>query len=99
MLTRSLELSPSLKKTLLITGIVCAIALLSIIIFVSIIAYNGRRLDKESKSYADAAIVAITSHWNEKDLIVRASPQLLATMKDPAAVQSTMGIFAIARAR
>jgi hypothetical protein len=86
-------LSPSLKKTLLRTGIVCATALLSIIIFVSIIAYNGRRLDKESKRYADAAIIAITSHWNEKDLIVRASPQLLATMKDPAAVQSMMGFF------
>ena len=86
-------MSPSLKKTLRRAGLVFAIALLSIVIFVSIIEYNGRRLDKESKSYADAAIVAITSHWNEKDLIARASPQLLATMKDPAAVQSTMGML------
>jgi hypothetical protein len=82
-----------LKKTLRRAGLVCAIALLSIVIFVSVVEYNGNRLDKESKSYADAAIIAITSHWNEKDLIVRASPQLLATMKDPAAVQSMMGML------
>jgi hypothetical protein len=86
-------LSPSLKKTLLRTGLICATALLSIVIFVSVVAYNGRRLDKESKRYADAAIVSITSHWNEKDLIVRASPQFLATMKDPAALQSLMGML------
>jgi hypothetical protein len=87
-------LSPSLKKTLRRTGLVCATALLSIVIFVSVVAYNGRRLDRESKSYADAAIIAITSHWNEKDLIVRASPQFLATMKDPpAALQSLMGVL------
>ncbi len=88
-------MSPSLKKTLLRTGLVCATALLSIVIFVSVVAYNGRRLDKESKRYADAAIIAITSHWNEKELIVRASPQLLATMKDPVAVQSTMGVLSL----
>jgi hypothetical protein len=82
-----------LKNTLRRTGLICSIALLSIVIFVSVVAYNGRRLDKESKSYADAAIIAIISHWNEKDLIVRASPQLLATMKDPAAVQSMMGVL------
>jgi hypothetical protein len=80
-----------LKKTLLRTGLVCSTTLLSIVIFVSVVAYNGRRLDKESKRYADAAIVAITSHWNEKDLIDRASPQFLATMKDPAALQLMMG--------
>ncbi len=82
-----------MKKTLLRTGLVCATALLSIVIFVSVVAYNGRRLDRESKRYADAAIIAIASHWNEKDLIDRASPQLLATMKDPAAVQSMMAFF------
>lgn len=83
-------MAPSFKKTLLRTGLICATALLSIVIFVSVVAYNGRRLDKESKHYADAAIIAITSHWNEKDVIVRASPQLLAMMHDPAALQSMM---------
>ena len=86
-------MSPSLKKILRRIGLVCATALLSIVIFVSVVEYNGRRLDKESKSYADAAIIAITSHWNEKDLIDRASPQFLAMMKDPAALQSMMGFF------
>jgi hypothetical protein len=86
-------LSPWLKKTLRRTGLVCATALLSIVIFVAVVEYNGNRLDRESKSYADAATIAIISHWNEKDLIDRASPQLLATMKDPAAVQSMMGVL------
>ena len=93
LLTRNFGLSPSLKKTLLRTGLVCATALLSIVIFVSVVAYNGRRLDRESKRYADAAIIAIASHWNEKDLIDRASPQFLSSMKDPAALQSMMGML------
>jgi hypothetical protein len=82
-----------LKKVLKIFGGLCVAVFLLLIILVSIIAYTGRGLDKESKTYADAAIVAITSQWNEKDLTDRASPQFMATVKDPADLHLMMGVL------
>ena len=77
----------------MIFGGVCAVILLLIVILVSYIAYTGRGLDKESKSYADTAIVAITSQWNEKDLTDRASPQFMAAVKDPAYLDRVFGMW------
>ena len=47
----------------------------------------------ESKAYADAAIVAITSQWNEKDLTDRANPQFMAMVKDPADLDRVVGML------
>ena len=77
----------------MIFGGVCAVILLSLVILISFIAYSGRGLDKESKAYADSAIVAITTQWNESDLTNRASPQLMATVKDPADLDRVFGVW------
>src|ERR1700691_4987116 len=75
----------------MIFGGLCAAIVLLLIIAVAFIAYTGRGLDKESKTYADAAVVAIASQWNEQDLTDRASPQFMATVKDPADLDRVVG--------
>ena len=77
----------------MIFGGLCAAIVLLLIIAVAFIAYTGRGLDKESKTYADAAVVAIASQWNEQDLTDRASPQFMATVKDPADLDRVVGVW------
>jgi hypothetical protein len=77
----------------MIFGGVCAAVFLLLVILISILFYNGCGLDKESKTYADAALIAITSQWNEKDLTDRASPQLMATVKNPADLDRVVGMW------
>jgi hypothetical protein len=77
----------------MIFGGVCAAVFLLFVILISVMVYKGRGLDKESKAYADAAIVAIASQWDEKDLTDRASPQLMATVKDPAELDRVVGMW------
>lgn len=40
---------------------------------------KGRALDKQSKAYADAAVVAIVSNWNDQALLDRASGAFMKT--------------------
>jgi hypothetical protein len=40
-------------------------------------AFQGRGMDRQSKAYADAAIVAVTSDWDLTQLEDRASPALM----------------------
>jgi hypothetical protein len=42
---------------------------------IAIIAVRGIALDKESRAYADTAIPAVFSQWNQKELWDRASPE------------------------
>lgn len=44
-------------------------------IAIAIVAIRGTALDKESRAYVDAAIPAIFSQWNQKELLDRASPE------------------------
>jgi hypothetical protein len=82
-----------LKKALLIFGGLCATGFLLLIVLIAFLAYTGRGLDKESKTYADAAIIAVASQWNEKELTDRVSPQFMAAMRDPADVDRAVGMW------
>lgn len=93
LLARRWRRSLFLKRILMIFGGVCAAIFLLLLILIAFVAYTGRGLDKESKAYADAAVVAIASQWNEKDLTDRASPQLMATVKDPADLDRVVGMW------
>ena len=42
---------------------------------IAFVAVRGNALDKESKTYADAAIPAIVTTWTDKALLDRASPE------------------------
>ena len=66
-----------MKKFLLIMGaIFCGLIVLAIIGLV-FTAIRGTRLDRESRSYADAALTAIVTDWNVDAFFARASPELL----------------------
>ena len=82
-----------MKKILTIFGGLCAVIVLLLVVLIVFIAYTGRGLDKESKAYADAAVVAIASQWNEQDLTDRASPQFMATVKNPAELDRVVGMW------
>lgn len=42
-----------------------------------------KRDEREIRTYAESAIVAIASNWNEQALLLRASPELLAATNQP----------------
>ena len=73
--------NPRLRKILISLGfsfLVLIFILTGGIVYVSI---EGTRLDKESKEYVDAAIVAIVSNWNKDELLERASLELMEVVK------------------
>lgn len=70
-----------MKKRLLIilsiAGAVVAVAGIA----AGLIAYNGAKLDRESKAYTDTAIPAIAAQWDIYRLMQDASPELLAAIE------------------
>src|SRR5947207_7916162 len=64
-----------MKKLLIALGIVFIVLLVGIVALIGYAAFTGSKLDKESKVYVDAAVPAIVSSWNERELLSRASPE------------------------
>jgi len=66
-----------MKRILVVLGGIFAFILLVGIIGFLVLNFFGRRLDKESKAYVDEVIPIIATSWNSKDLLDRASPELI----------------------
>lgn len=64
-----------MKKFFAILGIIFLVIIVLGAIGIGFIAVRGNALDKESKTYADAAIPAVVSGWSEQELLARASPE------------------------
>lgn len=69
-----------MKKTIMILGYVFLALIVVIAITVASLAIIGKKLDKESKAFVDAAIPAIVSEWDVDELQKRASPELDASV-------------------
>src|SRR3954463_8353820 len=65
-----------MKKFLAILGTVFLLIIVFLVANAVILFSRGRNLDKECSAYADAALKAIATDWNEKALLDRASPEL-----------------------
>jgi len=65
-----------MKKTIMILGYVFLALIVVIAATIASIAIIGKKLDKESKAFVDAAIPAIVSDWDVAELQKRASPEL-----------------------
>jgi hypothetical protein len=65
-----------MKKTIMILGYVFLALIVVIAATIASIAIIGKKLDKESKAFVDAAIPAIVSDWDVMELQKRASPEL-----------------------
>ena len=64
-----------MKKFFIILGSIFLAIIVLGAIGIAFIAVRGSALDKESKGYADTAIPAIVTTWNQKELLDRASPE------------------------
>jgi hypothetical protein len=64
-----------MKKILIVLGSIFLAVIVLVAVGIGFIAIRGTALDKESKSYADAAIPAIVTTWSQKELLDRASPE------------------------
>jgi hypothetical protein len=72
-----------MKKFLIILGSIFLAIVVLIAVGIGYVAIRGTALDKESKAYADAAIPAIITNWNEKELLNRASPEFSKAVTPP----------------
>lgn len=64
-----------MKKIFIILGSIFLALIVLGAVGIAIVAVRGTALDKESRAYADAAIPAIFSQWNQKEFLDRASPE------------------------
>ena len=71
-----------MKKFFTILGVIFLVALVLGVIGIGYVAVRGNALDKESKAYVDAAIPAIITNWNKKELLDRASPEFKQAVTD-----------------
>jgi hypothetical protein len=65
-----------MKKFLMVMGTIFCGLIVLIIVAATFAAIRGTRLDKESRTYADAAIPAIVSTWSADAFFDRASTEL-----------------------
>ena len=65
-----------MRKLFFWFGLFAAVVTFVAVMGFGYLVYKGTSLDRESKSYASVAVVAITSHWNSSELLDRASPNL-----------------------
>ncbi|HYA85739.1 MAG TPA: hypothetical protein VEI57_01575 [Nitrospirota bacterium] len=65
-----------MKKTIMVLGYVFLALIVVIAATIGSVAILGKKLDKESKAFVDAAIPAIASDWDVAELQKRASPEL-----------------------
>lgn len=66
-----------MRKILYGLGLVSLVLVATLIGGIAVIAYNGNKLDAESKSFVDAAIPAISANWSAQALLEKASPEFI----------------------
>ena len=67
-----------MRKFLYIFGTAALAVVVVFVAGIGILIWKGNGLDAESKAYVDAAVPAITAHWDKKALLDRAGPELRA---------------------
>jgi hypothetical protein len=65
-----------MRKFFFVLGICCACVIAVAAAGFGYLAFLGSGLDKESKAYAESAVVSVTSHWDPQALDKLASPTL-----------------------
>ncbi len=64
-----------MKKTIMILGYVFLALIIVIAVTTASVALLGKKLDRESKAFVDAALPAIVADWDITELQKRASPE------------------------
>jgi len=68
-------------------GIAAAVVLIVLVAGGVVLLRKGSALDAESKAYVETAVRAISSKWDQQELLDRASPELRASLKPDALTQ------------
>lgn len=82
-----------MRKVIYWGGAITA-GLVLVVAAIGYVAYKGSTLDKESKAYADEAVLAITTRWDDQELMRRASPALLKSVT-PEQIASVFNWFKV----
>lgn len=69
-----------MKKTIMILGYIFLTLIVVIAATIASVTIIGKKLDKESKAFVDAAVPAIVADWDVEELQKRASPELDASV-------------------
>jgi len=64
-----------MKKTIMVLGYLFLVIIVVTAAGTALLVVLGKKLDKESKTFADAAIPAIVSEWDLSEIQKRASPE------------------------
>lgn len=64
-----------MKKVIMILGYIFLALIVGLLIGFGTLTVIGKRLDKESKAFVDAAIPAIVATWDVREIKKRASPE------------------------
>jgi hypothetical protein len=64
-----------MKKMIMALGYIFLAIIVIMSIGIAMVAFLGKKLDKESKTFTDAAISAIVSEWDVGEIRKRASPE------------------------
>lgn len=70
-----------MKKVLIALGAIFLVILILAAVGIGIVAVKGSALDKQSKAYVDGAVPIIVAAWDEQELLSRASPEFVQTIK------------------
>jgi hypothetical protein len=65
----------SMKKAITTLGCLALAAIGALVALLGILAVIGHSLDRESKAYVDAAVPAIVSDWDVREIRKRAAPE------------------------
>ncbi|HEX9021380.1 MAG TPA: hypothetical protein VF903_08980 [Nitrospirota bacterium] len=71
-----------MRKVIMAFGYAFLVFLVFSVTGIASIVVLGKRLDKESRAYVDAAIPAIVSEWDVQELQKRASPEFQESVDD-----------------
>ncbi len=69
-----------MKKMIMILGYVFLVVIVLLVAGIATVAVIGKKLDKESKAFVDAAVPAIAADWDVAELQKRASPEFNASV-------------------
>lgn len=71
-----------MQRILSIIGAISLAIIIGIGFFIAYATHEGDRLDASSKAYVEINVPIIVSNWSTQELIKRASPQMLNTIRD-----------------
>lgn len=69
-----------MRKMLITIGIALTVLIATLCTSIGLLGWTGRRLDADSKVYAESAVRAIAARWDAHEVETRAAPELVSVI-------------------